>query len=232
MRAVRVGIGTPDHRRRSIPRITFRENMKTRRRIYLRASDSPSKTQVQLSESASLWPRIVGDSGHDPVAALKVTMSEIASPSSLLELTAEIIAAHAGHNHVAADALVAMIGSVYGALAAVGSGPAPTPAKPQPAVAVKKSVFPDHIVCLEDGKKLKMLRRHLATSYGLTPAQYREKWGLPSDYPMVAPAYAEKRSTLAKQIGLGRKPAARPAPEAATAVPARRGRPAKAAATE
>jgi predicted transcriptional regulator len=93
---------------------------------------------------------------------------------------------------------------VYRTLSAVGVE-APVPEKPQPAVPIKRSVFPDHIVCLEDGKKLKMLKRHLQTSYQMTPDQYRERWGLPADYPMVAPSYAERRSSLAKKIGLGRK---------------------------
>ena len=118
---------------------------------------------------------------------------------------------------------------MYATLAGTQKPLAEVAEKPQPAVPVKKSVFPDFIICLEDGKKLKMLKRHLQTSYGLTPAQYREKWGLPHDYPMVAPSYAERRSVLAKTIGLGRTPkATAPAP-----VPAPRktaGRPRKATA--
>ncbi len=103
--------------------------------------------------------------------------------------------------------LPALIDRVFQSLAGIATGSAATPeAAPTPAVPVKKSVFADYIVCLEDGKKLKMLKRHLMTSYGLTPDAYRARWGLPSSYPMVAPSYAEKRSTLAKTIGLGRKP--------------------------
>ncbi len=128
----------------------------------------------------------------------------------VLDLTAQIVSAHIGHNQVTADELPNLIRSVYSTLTRAGS-PVPEPEKLQPAVPVKKSVFADHIVCLEDGKKLKMLKRHLQTAYGLTPDQYREKWGLPRDYPMVAPNYAERRSVLAKQIGLGRKPAEVPA---------------------
>ena len=145
-------------------------------------------------------------------------MSETDPPPPLLQLTTEIVAAHASHNKLSPEALLQLIESVYSALA--GSGrPAATEAKPEPAVPVKRSVFPDHLVCLEDGKKLKMLKRHLMASYNLTPEQYRKKWGLPANYPMVAPEYAARRSALAKEIGLGRKPAAKPP------VRTRRGRP-------
>ena len=127
---------------------------------------------------------------------------------TVLELVAQIVSAHCASNTVAADALPALIHQVHAALMQV-SRPEQTPAeKPEAAVHPKKSVFPDYIVCLEDGKKLKMLKRHLKTAYGMTPEQYREKWDLPSSYPMTAPSYAERRSDLARQIGLGRKPAA------------------------
>ena len=129
----------------------------------------------------------------------------------LLSLAAQIVSAHVGHNAVPVEDLPALIKSVYATLVQP-EAQTPEPEKREPAVPIKKSVFADHIVCLEDGKKLKMLKRHLHTSYGLTPEQYRAKWGLPANYPMVAPNYAEKRSTLAKAIGLGRKPAA-PEPE-------------------
>ena len=125
----------------------------------------------------------------------------------VLSLAVQIVSAHVAHNTVAVESLPALIQSVYSTLSTVGTA-APEPEKLQPAVPIKKSVFPDHIVCLEDGKKLKMLKRHLKTTYDLTPEQYRERWGLPRDYPMVAPDYAEKRSALAKSIGLGRKPSA------------------------
>ena len=128
-----------------------------------------------------------------------------AMTNEVLSLTAQIVSAHTAHNVVTAEALPALIQSVYRTLSNVGA-PAPEPQKLEPAVPIKKSVFPDHIVCLEDGKKLKMLKRHLKTAYDMTPEQYRERWGLPRDYPMVAPNYAEKRSALAKSIGLGRRP--------------------------
>ena len=129
------------------------------------------------------------------------------SDADVLRQTAKIVSAHTRKYQVAADTLPGLIQSVWRSLATAGTTePAPAPAPLTPAVPIRKSVFPDHIVCLEDGKKLKMLKRHLQTSYGLTPQQYREKWGLPADYPMVAPNYASHRSSLAKQIGLGRKP--------------------------
>ena len=128
---------------------------------------------------------------------------------TLITLTSDIVAAHVSNNSVSADELSTLITSVYGALSGLGA-PAPTAeAPPEPAVSVRSSVKPDYIVCLEDGKKLKMLKRHLMTHYNLTPDQYRARWGLPADYPMVAPNYAEKRRELAKKIGLGRKPGAR-----------------------
>ena len=127
------------------------------------------------------------------------------SDINVLGLTAKIISAHVGNNQVAVDALPELIQSVWRSLTTTGPAE-PAPASPTPAVPVRRSVFPDYIVCLEDGKKLKMLKRHLHTSYGMTPQQYREKWGLPADYPMVSPNYASHRSSLAKQIGLGRKP--------------------------
>ena len=132
-------------------------------------------------------------------------MAENAASSDVLGLTAQIVSAHVSNNPVAPDALPALIQEVYRTLSGVGKEPV-QPDKPQPAVPVKKSVFADHIVCLEDGKKLKMLKRHLKTAYNMTPEQYRERWGLPPDYPMVAPNYAEHRSSLAKKIGLGTKP--------------------------
>ena len=159
--------------------------------------------------------------------------SDIA-PSSTLEYAAKIVSAHISNNSVQASDLPALIQQVYTALTTLGSVPAQAVEKREPAVAVKKSVFPDYIICLEDGKKLKMLKRHLMTSYNLTPDAYRERWGLPSSYPMVAPSYAEKRSALAKSIGLGRKPQtdAVEAP-AEAAKPAKRGRkPAHAEAAE
>jgi len=130
----------------------------------------------------------------------------------LLGLTAQIVAAHVSNNSVARDSLPGLIHDVYSTLATIGheapAAPAPVVDRLAPAVPVKRSVFPEYIICLEDGKKLKMLKRHLATSYNMTPEQYREKWNLPADYPMVAPSYAKQRSSLAKKIGLGTKPRA------------------------
>ena len=122
----------------------------------------------------------------------------------VLELTSEIVAAHVSNNSVAMSDLPDLIEQVYKTLANVGKDIGGQGAKP--AVAIRKSVTPDFIICLEDGKKLKMLKRHLKTAYNLTPDEYRERWGLASDYPMVAPNYAKQRSTLAKAIGLGTRP--------------------------
>jgi len=131
-------------------------------------------------------------------------MSESSSVGDLLGLTAEIVSAHVSNNPVSVNDLSGLIVEVHRTLSSLGSAPARVEVeKKAPAVPVKKSVTPDYLICLEDGKKLKMLKRHLQTSYGLTPDQYRDKWALPPDYPMVAPNYAKHRSSLAKQIGLG-----------------------------
>lgn len=122
----------------------------------------------------------------------------------LVTLTADIVAAHVSNNSVAIADLSSLINNVHAALTTLGNAPVEEE-KLVPAVSIRASVKPDHIVCLEDGKKLKMLRRHLMTHYNLTPDEYRAKWGLPADYPMVAPSYAEKRRALAKEIGLGTK---------------------------
>jgi predicted transcriptional regulator len=135
-------------------------------------------------------------------------MADQTAATDVLGLTAQIVSAHVSNNSVSTDALPGLIQEVYKTLAGVGKEPVQSD-KPQPAVPVKRSVFPDHIVCLEDGKKLKMLKRHLKTAYNMTPEQYRERWGLPPDYPMVAPNYARHRSSLAKKIGLGTKPRGR-----------------------
>jgi predicted transcriptional regulator len=131
-------------------------------------------------------------------------MTDKPNVSVLLELTTEIVSAHAGNNTVAPADLSQLIQDVYKSLADVGALAA-VPESPRPAVPVKKSIFPDYIICLEDGKKLKMLKRHLKTAYNLSPAEYRNRWGLLPDYPMVAPNYAKHRSVLAKKIGLGTK---------------------------
>jgi predicted transcriptional regulator len=133
-------------------------------------------------------------------------MSDDASGGTFIALTASIVSAYVSNNPVASSELPALIGQVHAALMRVSSGQGEVPSEPlKPAIALKKSVTPDHIVCLEDGKKFKSLKRHLRTQYNMTPEQYREKWGLPPDYPMVAPNYAAARSSLAKQMGLGQQ---------------------------
>jgi predicted transcriptional regulator len=123
---------------------------------------------------------------------------------TLITLTSDIVAAHVSNNSVAISDISLIIRNVHEALSGLAHGVVEEPA-PEPAVPIRSSIKPDYLVCLEDGKKLKMLKRHLMTHYGMTPEDYRAKWGLPNDYPMVAPNYAEQRRTLAKAIGLGRK---------------------------
>lgn len=124
----------------------------------------------------------------------------------ILEMTARIVAAYVANNHVATDDLQTLIANTRNALVALHGGSAPTEARAEPAVPVRRSITPDYLVCLEDGKKLKMLKRYLRTRHGMTPEEYRQKWDLPSDYPMVAPNYARQRADFARSIGLGRKP--------------------------
>jgi predicted transcriptional regulator len=128
------------------------------------------------------------------------------SRGELLALTAEIVSAHVANNSVGQGDVPELIQSIYGKLTELASGEDASMVELTPAVPIKKSVTDDYIICLEDGKKLKMLKRHLMTAYGMTPEEYRAKWGLRPDYPMVAPNYALKRQELAKKIGLGRKP--------------------------
>jgi predicted transcriptional regulator len=123
----------------------------------------------------------------------------------LITHTTDIVVSYVANNSLGADDVSALIRNVYGTLAGLGAESAAPEARPEPAVSIRSSVKKDHIVCLEDGKKMKMLKRHLATDHAMTPADYRAKWKLPADYPMVAPAYAEKRRNLAVSIGLGRK---------------------------
>jgi predicted transcriptional regulator len=130
-------------------------------------------------------------------------MTDQANSNDLLALTTEIVAAHVSNNTVAVGDLPTLINQVYQSLATIGQSPVAPAERPQPAVSVKRSVHPDYIICLEDGKKLKMLKRHLKTAYNMTPEEYRDRWSLPPDYPMVAPNYARQRSRLAKEIGLG-----------------------------
>jgi predicted transcriptional regulator len=130
-------------------------------------------------------------------------MTEQTKSGDLLALTTNIVAAHVANNSVALADLPRLIREVHDTLASVGTSPAQEQERPTPAVPVRKSVTPEFIICLEDGKKLKMLKRHLKTAYNMTPEEYRDRWGLPADYPMVAPNYAKQRSKLAKEIGLG-----------------------------
>ena len=133
-------------------------------------------------------------------------MADATGNSNFIELTAEIVSAFVSNNSVAAGDIPAQINQVHSALLRVSGGGKEQPAEPlRPAVSVKKSVTPDYLVCLEDGKKFKSLKRHLRTQYNMTPEQYREKWSLPADYPMVAPNYAAARSKLAKDMGLGQQ---------------------------
>ena len=129
---------------------------------------------------------------------------------TLITLTSDIVAAHVSNNNVSVDEVPALISNVYGALAGLGQeAPAPEAAPLKPAVSVRASIKPGHIVCLDCGMELKMLKRHLMTHHGMTPDDYRARWNLPADYPLVAPNYAETRRELAKKIGLGRKPGAK-----------------------
>jgi predicted transcriptional regulator len=143
----------------------------------------------------------------------------------LIGLTADIVSAHVSNNSVATAELPTLIASIHEALTKLGEPTEVAAPKLEPAVSIRASVKPEYIICLEDGKKLTMLKRYLRTNYNMTPDEYRAKWGLPRDYPMVAGNYAEKRRELAKTIGLGRKPAA--APAAAPKAPAKAKAPAK-----
>ncbi len=133
-------------------------------------------------------------------------MNDFIETPSYIELATEIVSAYVSNNSVSTAELPQLINDVHNALARITGATIELPTEaPKPAVTVKKSVTPDHIVCLEDGKKFKSLKRHLRTQYNMTPEEYREKWGLPADYPMVAPNYAEARSQLAKKMGLGQQ---------------------------
>jgi predicted transcriptional regulator len=140
-------------------------------------------------------------------------MADAGSARELPALTTQIVAAYVANNTVAVNDLPGLIRQVHAALANVGGSAEVAPERPQPAVPIKRSVMPDYIVCLEDGKKLKMLKRHLKTAFNMTPEEYRERWDLPPDYPMVAPNYASQRSRLAKEIGLGTRARRRRAAE-------------------
>jgi predicted transcriptional regulator len=138
-------------------------------------------------------------------------MEEIAAErqETLITHTTDIVVSYVSNNSLGSDEVSSLIQNVYGTLAGLGQQAAAVEERPEPAVSIRSSVKKDHIVCLEDGKKMKMLKRHLMTDHGLTPDQYRARWGLSADYPMVAPDYADKRRDLAKKIGLGRKPGQR-----------------------
>ncbi len=143
-------------------------------------------------------------------------MSELAEAqetrddSTLLKMTAEVVASYVGNNPISHEQLPELITAVHRSFQNVDGGPAAEPEEPKkPAVSIRKSITPEYLICLEDGKKLKMLKRHLRTTYNMTPEEYRAKWNLAPDYPMVAPNYAAQRSQFAKKIGLGRRPAAK-----------------------
>jgi predicted transcriptional regulator len=141
-----------------------------------------------------------------------MSLDNAVSRSELLALTGEIVSAHVANNAVARDEVAPLIQSVFDKLNALASDEEPASVELTPAVPIRRSVTDDYIVCLEDGKKLKMLKRHLMTAYSMTPEAYRAKWGLKPDYPMVAPNYARKRQELARKIGIGRKPRVDPQP--------------------
>ncbi|MBL8655928.1 MAG: MucR family transcriptional regulator [Altererythrobacter sp.] len=132
--------------------------------------------------------------------------SEYDRNETLITLTSDIVAAHVSNNATSADEVANLIANVYGALSGLGQSQRTEEPAREPAVSIRASVKPDYLVCLEDGKKLKMLRRYLRTNFDMSPEEYRQRWNLPADYPMVAPNYAETRRELAKKIGLGRKP--------------------------
>lgn len=132
-------------------------------------------------------------------------MQSQVTTSELLSLTTEIVASYVSNSNVEAADLPTFVQKVYASLTDLATGKAYSASRPEPAVSIKKSIAEDYIICLEDGKKLKMLKRHLKSAYNMTPEQYRERWGLAPDYPMVAPSYARQRSELAKTIGLGTK---------------------------
>ena len=133
------------------------------------------------------------------------TNTDSLSRDALLQMTTKVVSAYVGNNTISDAQISDVIESVYGSLEGLGNGTGAHQTKQKPAVPIKRSITPDHIICLEDGKKLKMLKRYLRTTHGMTPDEYRLKWGLPADYPMVAPNYAKKRSAFAKEIGLGKR---------------------------
>ena len=149
------------------------------------------------------------------------------SDDTFVQLTADIVSAHVSHNTVAPEQIAGLIESVFAALSTAANPVAPAAARQEPAVSIRASVKPDHIVCLEDGVKLKTLKRHIQSAHGMTPAEYRAKWDLPSDYPLVAPNYSVRRREVSLALGLGRKKSPEPIAEPAPAPAAKRGRPKK-----
>jgi predicted transcriptional regulator len=139
-----------------------------------------------------------------------MTSSDKPGNGDLLRMAADVAAAYVSNNTLPATQITDVIKAIYASFVSLDRTDGGLPTSAKPVVPIKKSVTPEYIICLEDGKKLKMLKRHLRTAYGLTPEEYRAKWGLPVDYPMVAPNYAQQRSAFAKKIGLGRKPSKRP----------------------
>src|SRR3954447_1723181 len=159
-----------------------------------------------------------GNTGHREMNNTTKDTGPADGIEPLLEETTSIVAAYLGNNRVPISEIPTLIGTIHEVLATLGQPAEPeAAAKLTPAVPIRKSVTPDYLVCLEDGKKLKMLKRHLRSTYGMTPDEYRAKWKLPADYPMVAPNYAARRSQFAKEIGLGRRPQSEPEPEPAPA---------------
>jgi predicted transcriptional regulator len=154
-----------------------------------------------------LVAKVSPDQEQGKTGSMNDTAAEI--QDMLITHTTDIVVSYVANNSLGADDVPALIRNVIGTLAGLGQESAAPEARPDPAVSIRSSVKRDHIVCLEDGKKMKMLKRHLMTDHGLTPDEYRARWGLASDYPMVAPDYADKRRDLAKKIGLGRKPGQR-----------------------
>jgi predicted transcriptional regulator len=181
-RPIRVSAGSPTRQRAFFPLCVTVERETT-------ASDPASVTITQV---------------RLPQLLQEYRMTNQVEHNDLLALTADIVSSHVANNSVAVNDLPQLIQNVYATLSNLSTPPAAPEPKLEPAVPVRQSIKPDYIVCLEDGKKLKMLKRHLMTAYGLTPDEYRAKWGLPADYPMVAPNYAESRRQLAKSIGLGK----------------------------
>jgi predicted transcriptional regulator len=178
--------------------------------LALPASNLAAGNSKELAGSCRDCGKTLGSGIAAPVAGQPEEemqpMADNEQNNNFIELTADIVSAYVSNNTVAASELAGLIGDVHGALSRIVTGVQEAPVEaPKPAIAVKRSITPDYIICLEDGKKFKSLKRHLRTQYNMTPEQYREKWGLPADYPMVAPNYAEARSKLAKEMGLGQQ---------------------------